>query len=179
MATLRDATCPETVQNTDRRFSVHILMVWPSSVVSLWHGWVKIARVHDVERSTCAELGCRSSAVLPEACAPVSIGADSVPPSCSCVGHRRHRLHCPVGPAHEEAAAAPLGRCWIYGSKWRADGPHSAAHERHVEPLADECGVGWNEEEPEMAMRLSMEGVHEADPWHPVSIKLHDCGLEP
>ena len=76
--------------------------------------------------------------------------------------------------------AMSSGWCWISPPTWRAEDRPSAALERShvgsVERLPHGRGVGRHEDEPDVGMRLHMEGqelltdvhgthVHEADPW--------------
>ena len=64
------------------------------------------------------------------------------------------------------------------------------SHVGCVKRLAHGRGVGWHEDEPDVGMRLPMEGqelltdvhgaqVHEANPWGSVAIGVHDSGVQP
>ena len=102
--------------------------------------------------------------------------------------HRGDLLHRVVGPAHDEAAHASnavgdvgniVGMMLDFPTNVACRGSTQRGIERSqvgsVERLAHGRGVGWHEDEPDVGMRLHMEGqelltdvhgthVHEADP---------------
>ena len=163
----------------------------------------------------CAELWRGVAAVMAEerACnvarcgkgkdvCPLGIGADDVRPSCV-VTHRGDLLHRVMGPAHEETAHASnavgdvgnvVGMVLDFPINVACRGSAQRGLERShvgsVERLPHGRGVGRHEDEPDVGMRLHMEGqelltdvhgthVHEADPWGSAAIGVHDSGVQP
>ena len=131
------------------------------------------------------------------------IGANDVGPCCCVVTHRGDLLQRVVGPAHDEAAHASnaLGEAgnvvWMVldlptnvTCRVPAQRGLEGSHVGSVQRLAHGRGVGRHEDEPDVGMRLPMEGqelladvhgthVHEADPCGAAAIGVHDNGVQP
>ena len=131
------------------------------------------------------------------------IGAIDVGPCCCVVTHRGDLLQRVVGPAHDEAAHASnavgeagsvVGMILDFPTNVPCRVPAQCGlewpHVGSVQRLAHGRGVGRHEDEPDVGMRLPMEGqelvadvhgthVHEADPWGTAAIGVHDSGVQP
>ena len=135
--------------------------------------------------------------------APSASVQNDVGPCCCVVTHRGDLLQRVLNPAHDEITHASnavgeagnvVGMVLDFPTNVTCRVPAQrgleGSHVGSVERLAHGRGVGRHVDEPDVGMRLPMEGqefladvhgthVHEADPWCFADIGVHDSGVQP